>query len=108
MRLKRGNKSVKNLIGVKKRGRFLAYGHLADFIGLNEPGPSSVNELTGFIQCTGTEQQMEKGDTSSDRNEGAQGKIGTSSSENITFAYLKEMQKISLLTRDREIVLGGF
>ena len=106
MRLKRGNKSVKGLIGVKKRGRFLAYGHLADFIGLNEPGPSSVNELTGFIQCTGSEPQMEKGDTSSDRNEGAQGKIGTSSSENITFAYLKEMQKISLLTRDREIELS--
>jgi RNA polymerase primary sigma factor len=84
----------------------LAYGHLADFIGLNEPGPSSVNELTGFIQCTGSEPQMEKGDTSSDRNEETQGKIGTSSSENITFAYLKEMQKISLLTRDREIELS--
>ena len=84
----------------------MAYGHLADFIGLNEPGPSSVNELTGFIQCTGSEPQMEKDDTSSDRNEAAQGKIGTSSSENITFAYLKEMQKISLLTRDREIELS--
>jgi RNA polymerase primary sigma factor len=62
--------------------------------------------LTGFIQCTNSETQTQKGNTSSDRNEEAQGNIGVSSSENITLAYLKEMQKISLLTRDREIELS--
>ena len=104
--MKRGNRTVKGLIGVKKRGSLLAYGHLADFIGLNEPNPSPVNELTGFIQCTGSESQVEKGDIPSGHGEGVQGKIGASSSENITLAYLKEMQKISLLTRDREIELS--
>jgi RNA polymerase primary sigma factor len=104
--MKRGNRTVKGLIGVKKRGRFLAYGHLADFIGLNEPNRCSVNELTGFIQCTGSESQVEKGDIPSGHGEGVQGKIGVSNSENITLAYLKEMQKISLLTRDREIELS--
>lgn len=94
------------MIGVKKRGRFLAYGHLADFIGLNGPDPCSVNELTGFIQCTGSESQVEKVSIPSGRSEGVQEKIGVSSSENITLAYLKEMQKISLLTRDREIDLS--
>lgn len=84
----------------------MAYGHLADFIGLTEPDHCSVNELTGFIQCTERQAQMEKGDTSSDRNEEAKADIGISSSENITLAYLKEMQKISLLTRDREIELS--
>jgi RNA polymerase primary sigma factor len=106
LRMKRGNRTVKGLIGVKKRGRFLAYGHLADFIGLNEPNPCSVNELTGFIQCTGSESQVEKGDIPSGHGEVVQGKIGVSNSENITLAYLKEMQKISLLTRDREIELS--
>ena len=106
MRLRRGNRSTKGLIGVKKRGRFLAYGHLADFMGLNEPNPCSVNELTGFIQRTGSESQMEKEDTPPDRNREAEETIGISSSENITLAYLKEMQKISLLTRDREIQLS--
>lgn len=106
MRMKRGNRTVKGLIGVKKRGRFLAYGHLADFIGLNEPNPCSVNELTGFIQCTGSESQVEKGNIPSGHGEGVQGKNGVSNSENITLAYLKEMQKISLLTRDREIELS--
>jgi RNA polymerase primary sigma factor len=104
--MKRGSRTVKGLIGVKKRGRFLAYGHLADFIGLNEPNPCSVNELTGFIQCTGSESQVEKGDIPSGHGGGVQGKIGVSNSENITLAYLKEMQKISLLTRDREIELS--
>lgn len=104
--MKRGNRTVKGLIGVKKRGRFLAYGHLADFIGLNEPNPCSVNELTGFIQCTGSESQVEKGNIPSGHGEGVQGKNGVSNSENITLAYLKEMQKISLLTRDREIELS--
>ncbi len=104
--MKRGNRTVKGLIGVKKRGRLLAYGHLPDFIGLNEPNPCSVNELTGFIQCTGSESQVEKGDIPSGHGEGVQGKIGVSNSENITLAYLKEMQKISLLTRDREIELS--
>jgi len=84
----------------------LAYGHLADFMGLNEPNPCSVNELTGFIQRTGSESQMEKEDTPPDRNREAEETIGISSSENITLAYLKEMQKISLLTRDREIQLS--
>jgi len=106
LRLRRGNRSTKGLIGVKKRGRFLAYGHLADFMGLNEPNPCSVNELTGFIQRTGSESQMEKEDTPPDRNREAEETIGISSSENITLAYLKEMQKISLLTRDREIQLS--
>jgi len=94
------------LIGVKKRGRLLAYDHLADFIGLTSPDQCSVNELTGFIQCTNSESQTQKGKTSSGRNEEVQGNIGVSSSENITLAYLKEMQKISLLTRDREIELS--
>jgi RNA polymerase primary sigma factor len=94
------------LIGVKKRGRLLAYDHLADFIGLTSPDQCSVNQLTGFIQCTNSESQTQKGNTSSGRNEEAQGNIGVSSSENITLAYLKEMQKISLLTRDREIELS--
>ena len=84
----------------------MAYGHLADFMGLNEPNPCSVNELTGFIQRTGSESQMEKEDTPPDRNREAEETIGISSSENITLAYLKEMQKISLLTRDREIQLS--
>ncbi len=106
MRLKRGNRSTKGLIGVKKRGRLLAYDHLADFIGLTSPDLCSVNQLTGFIQCTNSESQTQKGNTSSGRNEEAQGNIGVSSSENITLAYLKEMQKISLLTRDREIELS--
>jgi RNA polymerase primary sigma factor len=104
--MKRGNRTVKGLIGVKKRGSFLAYGHLADFIGLNEPNPCSVNELTGFIQRTGSESQVEKTDIPSGHGEGVQGKTGVSNSENITLAYLKEMQKISLLTRDREIELS--
>ncbi len=104
--MKRGNRAVKGLIGVKKRGRLLAYGHLADFIGLNEPDQCSVNELTGFIQCTGNESRVEKGEIPSGHGERLQGKIGASSSENITLAYLKEMQKISLLTRDREIELS--
>ena len=93
MKLKRGTKGVKGLVGVKKRGRFLAY-HLADFIGLDESHPRPVNELTGFIECVGSESQMEKGE------------ISTPSLENITLAYLREMQKISLLTRDREIELS--
>jgi RNA polymerase primary sigma factor len=106
LRLRRGNRSTKGLIGVKKRGRVLAYDHLAEFMGLNEPGQSSANELTGFIQCTDSEPQMQKRNIPSDRNEGAQQDVGVSSSENITLAYLKEMQKISLLTRDREIELS--
>ena len=93
MKLKRGTKGVKGLVGVKKRGRFLAY-HLADFIGFDESHPRPVNELTGFIECVGSEPQMEKGE------------ISTPSLENITLAYLREMQKISLLTRDREIELS--
>ena len=93
LKLKRGTKGVKGLVGVKKRGRFLAY-HLADFIGLDESHPRPVNELTGFIECVGSESQMEKGE------------ISTPSLENITLAYLREMQKISLLTRDREIELS--
>ena len=93
LKLKRGTKGVKGLVGVKKRGRFLAY-HLADFIGLDESHPRPVNELTGFIECVGSESQMEKAE------------ISTPSLENITLAYLREMQKISLLTRDREIELS--
>jgi len=106
LRIRRGNRSTKGLIGVKKRGRVLAYDHLAEFMGLNEPGQCSANELTGFIQCTDGEPQMQKRNIPSDRNEGAQQDVGISSSENITLAYLKEMQKISLLTRDREIELS--
>jgi RNA polymerase primary sigma factor len=49
---------------------------------------------------------MEKEDIPPDRNREAEETIGISSSENITLAYLKEMQKISLLTRDREIQLS--
>jgi RNA polymerase primary sigma factor len=105
LKLKRGNKGVKGLVGVKKRGRFLAY-HLADFIGLEETASGPVNELTGFIQCAGSESLMEKAEIPADRDEEFQEKISTSSLENITLAYLKEMQKISLLTRDREIELS--
>ena len=93
-------------MGIKKRGRFLAYGQLADFIGLTEPDECSVNELTGFIQRTDSESETGKRNIPSDRNEEAQEGIAISSSENITLAYLKEMQKISLLTRDREIELS--
>jgi len=93
-------------MGIKKRGRFLAYGQLADFIGLTEPDECSVNELTGFIQRTDSESETGKSNIPSDRNEQAQEGIAISSSENITLAYLKEMQKISLLTRDREIELS--
>jgi RNA polymerase primary sigma factor len=106
LKLKRDSRSAKGLIGVKKRGRYLAYGHLADFLGLNGLNQGPVNELTGFIQCASSESQMEKGDMPSDHDEEFQGEIGISNSENITLAYLKEMQKISLLTRDREIELS--
>jgi len=106
LRLKRGNRTTKGLMGIKKRGRFLAYGQLADFIGLTEPDECSVNELTGFIQRTDSESETGKRNIPSDRNEEAQEGIAISSSENITLAYLKEMQKISLLTRDREIELS--
>ncbi|NIS62128.1 MAG: sigma-70 family RNA polymerase sigma factor [Proteobacteria bacterium] len=106
MRLKGGNRNTKNLIGVKKRGRFLAYDQLADFIGLTEPDECSVNALTGFIQRTDSESETGKDNIPSDRNEETHREIAISSSENITLAYLKEMQKISLLTRDREIELS--
>jgi RNA polymerase primary sigma factor len=106
LKLKRDSRSAKGLIGVKKRGRYLAYGHLADFLGLNESNQGPVNELTGFIQCASSESQVDKGDMPSDHDEEFQGEISISNSENITLAYLKEMQKISLLTRDREIELS--
>ncbi len=106
MKIKRGGRSVRGLLGMKKRGRYLAYDHLSDFLGLNEPVQCPVNELTGFIQCADSESQMEKAEIPSDSNEEFQGEIAISNSENITLAYLKEMQKISLLTRDREIELS--
>ncbi len=105
-KLKRGGRSVKGLLSMKKRGRYLAFGHLGDFLGLNEPDQGPVNEFTGFIQCADSESQMGKDDIPSDSNEEFQGEAGISNSENITLAYLKEMQKISLLTRDREIELS--
>jgi RNA polymerase primary sigma factor len=96
---------MKGFVGVKRRGRFLAY-NVADFLGLNGSAPASIDELTGFIECATTESQM-KANISSDREEGLQDESPTSSRlENITLAYLKEMQKISLLTREREIELA--
>jgi len=99
-------KGVKSLIGTKKTGRYLAYGHFTDFIEIGESEPSRVSELEGFIQCADTESQMENNEESSDRDEELQETVDSSSSENITLAYLREMQKISLLTREREIELS--
>ena len=105
MKLRKANRGMKGFVGVKRRGRFLAY-NVADFLGLNGSAPASIDELTGFIECATTESQM-KANVSSDREEGLQDESPTSSRlENITLAYLKEMQKISLLTREREIELA--
>lgn len=105
MKLRRGTKGVKGLVGVKRGGRYLTY-HLADFIGFNEPDTGSVNELRGFVEPADGDLPMGKADGSSDHDEQFQQKISAPSLENITLAYLKEMQKISLLTREREIELS--
>ncbi len=105
MKLRRGTKGVKGLVGVKRGGRFVTY-HLADFIGFNEPDTGPMNELRGLIEPAGGDLPMGKADDSSDHEEQFQQKISAPSLENITLAYLKEMQKISLLTREREIELS--
>ncbi len=105
MRLRRGTKGVKGFVGVKKGGRYLAY-HVAGFIGLDETETRPVNEFTGFIQCMGSNLPVEKAEIPSDEDREYQPEISTPSLENITLAYLKEMQKISLLTREREIELS--
>jgi RNA polymerase primary sigma factor len=106
LKLKRGNRSIKGLIGVKKSGRYLAYGHLADFLGFGEPDACRVDELSGIVQCPEGESRVEKSGTAPGQGEDSPEEIEKVSSENITLAYLKEMQKISLLTRDREIELS--
>ena len=105
MKARRTTKGVKGLVGMKRRGRFLAY-HLTDFIGFDEPHRATVNTLTGFIECAGGESRMQKAPIRPDRDEDGNGEVSTSSLENITLAYLKEMQKISLLTREREVELS--
>ena len=105
MKLRRGTKGVKGLVGVKRGGRFMTY-HLTDFIGFNEHDSGPVNELRGLIEPTDSNSPMGKADASPDQEEQFQQKITAPSLENITLAYLKEMQKISLLTREREIELS--
>ena len=105
MKLRRGTKGVKGLVGVKRGGRFMTY-HLTDFIGFNEHDSGPVNELRGLIEPTGSNSPLGKADASPDQEERFQQKITAPSLENITLAYLKEMQKISLLTREREIELS--
>jgi RNA polymerase primary sigma factor len=102
---RRSNKGVKGLLGVKRGGRFLTY-HVTDFVGLDEPHQRTASEMTGFIECAGGESRMQKSRIPSDRGEQFNGEISTSSLENITLAYLKEMQKISLLSREREVELS--
>lgn len=105
MKFRKANRDMKGFVGVKRRGRFLAY-NVADLLGFNGSAPASLDELTGFIECATTESQM-KANVSSGREEDLQDESATSSKlENITLAYLKEMQKISLLTREREIELS--
>jgi RNA polymerase primary sigma factor len=105
LKLRRGTKGVKGLVGVKKGGRLLTY-HLADFIGFNEHDTGSLNELTGLIKTTDSGLAMDEAGAASDHNEQFQDEARAPSLENITLAYLKEMQKISLLTREREIELS--
>jgi RNA polymerase primary sigma factor len=105
LRLRRGPKGVKGLVGVKKGGRYLAY-HVAGFIGLDETENRSVNEFTGFIECMNSNLPVEKAEVQADDGQEYQPEISTPSLENITLAYLKEMQKISLLTREKEIELS--
>jgi RNA polymerase primary sigma factor len=105
LKLRRGTKGVKGLVGVKRGGRFLTY-HLADFIGFNEPDTGQMSELRGIVEPADGDLPMGKADDSSDHDEQFQQKISAPSLENITLAYLKEMQKISLLTREREIELS--
>ena len=105
MKLRRGTKGVKGLVGVKRGGRFMTY-HLTDFIGFNEHDSGPVNELRGLIEPTDSNSPMGKADASPDQEERFQQKITAPSLENITLAYLKEMQKISLHTREREIELS--
>ncbi|NIN92265.1 sigma-70 family RNA polymerase sigma factor [bacterium] len=108
MKLRRGTKGVKGLVGMKRGGRFMTYhlANLASFIGFNEHDSAPVNELRGLIEPTDSNSPMGKADASSDQEEQFRQRITPPTLENITLAYLKEMQKISLLTREREIELS--